>query len=131
MRQAVAFLGVMLSFAASGGLLAGCTTVNLADAMPSSAATSAPQPVVATSAPEPSAAPSAVHNDLYPDTIMRPAAAEQISEADRVAATADLRARRDRVAGGGSAAAHARSAADLRRIAGSHADETLRAIEGE
>lgn len=105
--------------------------MNLADAMPSPAATSAPQPAVVATAPEPVAAPTMVRPDLYPDTIMRPAAAEQISEADRVAATADLRARRDRVAGGGSAAAHAGSAADLRRIAGSHADETLRAIEGE
>jgi hypothetical protein len=124
MRQAVAFLGAIVSVSVAGSLLGGCTTVNLADAMPTPIVASSPQEVAVQNAPQ------SVRTDLYPDTVMRPAAAPQITEADRLSATADLRERRDRLAGG-STVGHARSADDLRRIAGSHAEETLRAIEGE
>src|SRR5690606_842724 len=130
MRQAVAFLGAIVSVSVAGSLLGGCTTVNLADAMPTTTvASSAQDPAVENAAPQP--VQTTTDADLHPDTSMRPAAAPQIREADRVSATAALRARRESLARGGSAAAHARSAEDLRRIGGSHADETLRAIEGE
>ena len=126
MRRAVAFLisrTVVIGLAASA---AACTTVNLEDAMPRTTVAQEPAPQMT---PDP--APVAVRtSDEYPDTLMRPAAAEQITQEQKDATTSELRARRARLAGGATAAGQAASAADLRRIAGSHAENALRAIEG-
>ena len=105
--------------------LAACTTANLQDAMPVSAQA---QPAAVGSVPPQSSAYTGP--DGYPDlNVPMRAAAPQITDEDFATTSAALRARRDGLAAGG--AGPGTSADDLRRIAGSHADETIRAIEGQ
>lgn len=120
MRRQVAFLAAsgVVSMAAMG--LIACTTVNLEDAMPAAAGT------------QTAAAQAPSSQDVYPDLNMPVAgAAPQLSDADAAATAADLRARRDRQAGLATAAGAQASAAELRGLANSHGEETLRIIEGE
>jgi len=103
--------------------LAACTTVSLQDAMPVSAEVQ-PAPV---DAPAPD--PAYTGPDGYPDlNVPMEAAAPQISDEDFEATSAELRARRDGLAA--RSAGPRASADDLRRPAGSHGAETLKAIEG-
>lgn len=99
--------------------LAACTTANLQDAMPAAAQAGAAAPQSPYTGP-----------DGYPDlNVPMQAAAPQITDEDFQATSAALRARRDGL--GGRGAAPGTSAEELRRIAGSHGDETIRAIEGQ
>lgn len=104
-------------------LLAGCATASIEDAVPPGALSAAAEDVPAPAAREPAGS--------YPDLSAEPAAAApQITEAHRASETAALRARRDRLAGNGGAAAAA-NPEELRRLARRHAKETLKEIEGE
>ncbi|MEO3387549.1 hypothetical protein [Mesorhizobium sp. CAU 1741] len=117
-----ALCGVVVAFALP---LAACTTASLQDAMPATAeARSSPAEGVAP--------PSSAYTgpDGYPDlNVPMQAAAPQITDEDFAATSAALRARRDGLAA--RASGPGMSAADLRRIAGSHGERTLDAIEGQ
>lgn len=120
MRCLAALAGVVLA----GLLPAGCATATIEDAVPSGALEQAP-PGAAASAPAATAG-------TYPDLNATPAAAApQISEQEKAAETAELRARREQLARQAQQRGVSDDADELRRLAGSHADETLRQIEGD
>jgi hypothetical protein len=115
--------------------LAGCTTTNLADAVPEAALQ--PQSVaVETETPESGVAPADTvpafsEPGTYPNlnVIPKPAAA-QITSRQRSETTSELREKRAQVAAQGRGSAPS-SSAELRRLGRSHAEEALREIEGE
>ena len=113
---------------------AGCGTTTIEDAVPTSATSDpAPQAELAQAgAPAAPAAPFARPGD-YPNLNVVPQpAAEQITPAEKQSDTQRLRTIRSQQAQEGRDAARYRgSAADLRRIARTHAAEALKQIEGE
>lgn len=120
---AAGFAAVLLSGAA-------CTTVNLEDAFPAS---SSPQPKPAGEPRgEPTGEPAFSAPGEYPNLNVIPTpAGPQLTEQESRSTADELRARRAaQAAGDGAAATTTTSADELRRLATSHAQETLRAIEG-
>lgn len=102
--------------------IAGCGTASIEDAVPAAALE---QPAV-----RPVDAPATFSQPGdYPNLniVPRPAAA-QLTESEVEAKAAELRARRERLSGGGGSAAD--SSAELRRLAAGHADDALRQIDG-
>lgn len=100
-------------------VLAGCATATIEDAVPAGA--------LAQTQSGPAAPASA-----YPDLNVEPAvAAPQISPQEKAQQTTALRARREQLAREGSQKGVSDDGEALRRLAGSHADEVLKEIEGE
>lgn len=97
--------------------LPACTTVNLEDAMQGGAVQ------------KQDVQPSLTGPDQYPDlNVPLVPAAPQLTDADTQATSADLRARREQLSG--SEAQTSADIEELRQIADSHGEETLRIIEG-
>lgn len=93
--------------------LPACASATIEDAVPQSTATEGP-----------------VDTGTYPNLNIIPvAAAEQLTEAERVAKTAELQAVRQRVPAG-SATVNS-SDPQLRKIAATHAQDALQQIEGQ
>lgn len=102
--------------------IAGCGTAAIEDGVPAAA--------LEQSAHRPAEAPSTFSQPGdYPNLniIPRPAA-PQLTESEVETKANELRARRERLSGGGGRAAD--SSAELRRLAAGHADEALRQIDG-
>ena len=107
--------------ALAGLLLAACATATIEDAVPAGAL---PQ-----TAPTPTESPAAPTAGSYPNICVEPpAAAAQITEAQKSAEMNDLRAKREQLArlSGRTGAA----TSDLSGIAASHGDAALKEIEG-
>lgn len=101
--------------------LAGCTTVSLEDAFP--AAVQAP--------PKQDTTP-VLRPGEYPNLNVAPQpSGSQLTNDESRAAVEELRQKRARQAAGGGQGTSLDGADELRRLANSHAEETLRAIEGE
>lgn len=120
--------------------LAGCTTTNLADAVPEAALQPQPAPVATQAAASDVAPADAVPADTGPafsepgtypnlNVIPKPAAS-QITSRQRSQTTSELREKRAQVAAQGRGSSRD-SSAELRRLGRSHAEEALREIEGE
>ena len=110
-----------------GLFLAGCATATIEDAVPSGALAGAGDAATPASAPEP--APAA---DPYPNlNEPRAAAAPQITPDEKASETADLRAKREALARQTRGAGTGNGSAELRRIAATHGEETLKEIGGE
>ena len=101
--------------------LGACTTVSLEDAFPAAVQTpSVPGPQVFSPPSE------------YPNLNITPQpSGPQLTNEESRAAVDDLREKRARQASAGGQGASFADADELRRLANSHAEETLRAIEGE
>lgn len=130
---------------APGGLLSGCASTNIEDAFP---AAPAPQAQTAT-APLPAAGPAtqsavvasapaqpargAKDTGTYPNLNIRPQAAnQQISDEEKAAQIGSLTAaQQDHAAKLASSAKGSTDPALLRKLAKTHADETLKTIEAE
>lgn len=106
--------------------LGACTSVNLEDAFPVSAMP--PPPVPSATTPQPVFSSPGEYPNL---NITPEPSGPQLTDEQSRSATDELRAKRAGLAAGAGQGSAAGSADDLRRIAGSHAQETLRAIEGE
>lgn len=107
--------------------LAGCATATIEDAVPSGAL--AGTDGAATPASSPERAPA---GDPYPNlNEPRNAAAPQITPDEKASDTADLRAKREALARQTRGAGTGGGSAELRRIAATHGDETLKEIGGE
>lgn len=107
--------------------LAGCATATIEDAVPSGAL--AGTNGAATPASSPERAPA---GDPYPNlNEPRNAAAPQITPDEKASDTADLRAKREALARQTRGAGTGGGSAELRRIAATHGDETLKEIGGE
>ena len=124
MRCVAAIACVVLA----GLVPAGCATATMEDAVPASALEEAPP---AADAPAPPAAPEQGAG-TYPNLNVTPAvAAPQISAEQKAAETAGLRARREQLAAQAGQRGVSDDAEALRRLAGSHGEETLKEIEGD
>ena len=129
-------IAVLAGFLGTGLFLSGCATASIEDAVPAGALSQAPRDDA------PSAAPAAETDDVaaaeraptagtFPDLNVAPsAAAPQISPQDKAADTADLRAKRQQLAGRPPGQA-ASDGGRLRQLARSHGEATLKEIEGE
>jgi len=103
--------------------LAACSTTNLEDLAPG------PSVTAVSSAPAAGEAASLSRPGDYPNlnVVPRPATA-QFTDEEREAEAAALRARREQLAGGGVVADRRD---DLRRLARTHGDKAIEAIEAE
>ncbi|MCO5148237.1 MAG: hypothetical protein M9895_18960 [Aquamicrobium sp.] len=110
-----------------GLFLAGCATATIEDAVPSGALAGTNDAATPASAREPAPAADPYHNLNEP----RAAAAPQITPDEKASETADLRAKREALARQTRGAGTGNGSAELRRIAATHGEETLKEIGGE
>lgn len=109
--------------------LAACATATIEDAVPVSAA---PGPPAVEETATADGQPVFSAPGEYPNLNVSPQpAAAQLTEAEREAGTADLRARREQLAADTAATGVQDRAEELRRLAQSHADDALKEIEGQ
>lgn len=124
----------------SGLFFAGCATATIEDAVPAgalepqaaAAAQAAPADIGAPASAPTSAPTRAPTAGTYPNlNVAPPAAAPQITPQQKAQETAGLRAKRAQLAQETGGAAAADDAQELRRLAGTHAEQVLKEIEGE
>jgi len=114
-------------------LLAGCATASIEDAVPAGALASREDAAGGTATPVAAAAPTPPSTPgTYPNLNIAPTpAAAQITPEEKEAETAELRARREQLAGELRQRDVSDNTSELNRLAQSHADAALKEIQGQ